>query len=380
MSGESGETVVTEVVLPGVVEPDGVEVRHVAAPTPGPSEVLLAMEATGVSFAEQQMRRGKYYDQPPFPFVPGYDLVGRVAAIGRGVDPALAGRRFAALTKTGGWASHVVVAAADLVEVPDSVSSADAETLVVNGITAWQMLHRTTKVEAGDTIVVLGANGGVGSALVQLARIAGVRVIGTASRRHHDTLRALGVTPVDYRDPDLRGRLRGLAPHGVRAVFDHVGGEGIVDSFRLLAPGGTLVSYGTASTRDASGSAKAPVLKLFARLALWNALPNSRHAHFFNIWAGRRRTDAFRARLGADLGQVFALLAEGRLTAQVAARIPLSRAADALRLAESGTVAGKVVLVPDEVRDEVRGEVRDEVRGETGDEAGTEARDAQSGR
>ncbi|MFD9885568.1 medium chain dehydrogenase/reductase family protein [Streptomyces alboflavus] len=356
-------TVVTEVVLPGVVEPDGLQVRHVAAPAPGQGEVLLAMEATGVSFAEQQMRRGKYYDQPPFPFVPGYDLVGRVAATGKGVDPALAGRRFAALTKTGGWASHVVVAAADLVEVPDSVSSADAETLVVNGITAWQMLHRTAGVDAGDTIVVLGANGGVGSALVQLARIAGVRVIGTASRRHHDKLRALGVTPVDYRDPDLYGRLRGLAPQGVAAVFDHVGGEGVVDSFRLLAPGGTLVSYGTASTRDAAGSSKAPVLKLFARLALWNALPNSRHAHFFNIWAGRRRLDAFRARLGADLGEVFALLAEGRLEPQVAARIPLSRAADAMRLAESGTVAGKVVLVPDEVREEAR-----------------EARDGQSGR
>lgn len=356
-------TFVTEVVLPGVVEPDGLQVRHVAAPAPGQGEVLLAMEATGVSFAEQQMRRGKYYDQPPFPFVPGYDLVGRVAATGKGVDPALAGRRFAALTKTGGWASHVVVAAADLVEVPDSVSSADAETLVVNGITAWQMLHRTAGVDAGDTIVVLGANGGVGSALVQLARIAGVRVIGTASRRHHDKLRALGVTPVDYRDPDLYGRLRGLAPQGVAAVFDHVGGEGVVDSFRLLAPGGTLVSYGTASTRDAAGSSKAPVLKLFARLALWNALPNSRHAHFFNIWAGRRRLDAFRARLGADLGEVFALLAEGRLEPQVAARIPLSRAADAMRLAESGTVAGKVVLVPDEVREEAR-----------------EARDGQSGR
>lgn len=352
-------TVATEVVLPGVVEPDGLEVRHVAAPTPGPGEVLLAMEATGVSFAEQQMRRGKYYDQPPFPFVPGYDLVGRVVATGQGGDPALAGKRFAALTKTGGWASHVVVEAADLVEVPDSVASTDAETLVVNGITAWQMLHRTAKVDAGDTIVVLGANGGVGSALVQLARIAGVRVIGTASRRHHDKLRALGVTPVDYRDRDLHGRLRGLAPHGVRAVFDHVGGDGIVDSFRLLAPGGTLVSYGTASTRDAAGSSKAPVLKLFARLALWNALPNSRHAHFFNIWAGRRRVDAFRARLDADLGQVFALLAEGRLEPQVAARIPLSRAADAMRLAESGTVAGKVVLVPDEAREEVRGEARD---------------------
>ncbi|MCI3934318.1 medium chain dehydrogenase/reductase family protein [Streptomyces sp. AN091965] len=337
----------TEVVLPGVVEPDGLTVRRRPGPAPAPGRALLAMEATGVSFAEQQMRRGKYFDQPPFPFVPGYDLVGRVVATGPGVDPALVGGRFAALTKTGGWASHVAVAAADLVPVPESVASADAETLVVNGVTAWQMLHRTAKVRAGDTVVVLGANGGVGSALAQLARIAGARVLGTASPRHHDALRRLGVTPVDYRDPELYGRLRGLAPDGVRAVFDHVGGEGIVESFRLLAPGGTLVSYGTASTRDVAGSSKAPVLKLFARLALWQALPNSRRAHFYNIWAGRRRADAFRARLRTDLEQVFALLADGSLTAQVAARVPLSRAAEALRLAESGTVTGKVVLVPD---------------------------------
>ncbi|NUL01824.1 zinc-binding dehydrogenase [Streptomyces lunaelactis] len=337
----------TEVVLPGAVEPDGLEVRRGPVPAPGRGRVLLAMEATGVSFAEQQMRRGKYYDQPPFPFVPGYDLVGRVAAVGPEADPGLVGHRFAVLTKTGGWASHVVVEAADLVEVPDSVASTDAETLVVNGITAWQMLHRIAAVEPGQTVLVLGANGGVGSTLVQLARHAGVRVIGTASPRHHDTLRQLGVTPVDYRDPGLHARLRELAPNGVDAVFDHVGGEGIVDSFRMLAPGGTLVSYGTASTRDATGSSKAPVLKLIGRLMLWNLLPNARRAHFFNIWAGKRRADGFRARLRTDLAQVFALLADGVIEAQVAARVPLSQAAEAMRLAESGTVTGKVVLVPD---------------------------------
>lgn len=158
----------------------------------------------------------------------------------------------------------------------------------------------------------------------------------------------LGATPVDYREPDLWARLRELAPDGVDAVFDDMGGGGITESFRMLAPGGTLVSYGTASTRDVAGSSRTPVLKLVARLLLWNLLPNSRRAHFFNIWAGRRRADAFRARLRADLTQVFALLADGVVKAQVADRIPLSRAAEAMRLAESGTVTGKVVLVPDQ--------------------------------
>lgn len=141
----------------------------------------------------------------------------------------MVGRRFAALTKTGGWASEVLLEAADLLPVPDGIDPVEAETLIVNGLTAWRMLHRIARVQQGQTILVLGANGGVGSTLVQLARLAGVRVIGTASARHHDAVRALGAAPVDYRDPDMPARVRELAPAGVEAVFDHVGGPGIVD-------------------------------------------------------------------------------------------------------------------------------------------------------
>ncbi|MFD9872297.1 medium chain dehydrogenase/reductase family protein [Streptomyces niveus] len=343
----SGRAEMTEVVLPGVVEPAGLQIRTRPVPAPGAGQVLLVMEAAGVSFAEQQMRRGKYFDQPPFPFTPGYDVVGTVADVGPGGDAALVGRRFAALTKTGGWASHLLVPAADLVEVPAGVDPAEAETLVVNGITATQMLHRVAGVRAGRTVLVLGANGGVGSTLVQLARHAGARVIGTASLRHQEAVRELGAVPIDYRTHDLGAEVRKIVPDGVDAVFDHIGGEGIVTSFGLLAPGGTLVSYGTASTRDVEGSSKWPVLKVVGRLQLWNALPNGRHAHFFNIWAGKRRADAFRARLRADLTEVLTLLADGAITPQVAARVPLSRAAEAMALAESGTVTGKVVLVPD---------------------------------
>ncbi|MEU5276153.1 medium chain dehydrogenase/reductase family protein [Streptomyces asoensis] len=336
-----------EVVLPGKVEPEGLRFRHGAVPAPGPGQVLVRMEATGVSFAEQQMRRGRYYDQPPFPFVPGYDLVGTVQATGEGVGQDLAGTRVAALVKTGGWASHVLVDAADVVPVPAGVDAAEAETLVVNGITAWQMLHRKARVRAGGTVVVHGANGGVGSVLVQLARAAGMRVIGTASARHHDALREQGVTPVDYRTGDLAARIRALVPGGADAVFDHVGGRGIVDSWRLLAPGGTLVSYGTASTRDDEGSKQWPVLKLLGRLWLWNALPNRRRAYFFNVWAGRAfAKNRFRSRLRTDLTQLFAALQRGDVTPRIAARLPLSEVAEALRLAESGTVAGKVVLHP----------------------------------
>ncbi|MFI9103504.1 medium chain dehydrogenase/reductase family protein [Streptomyces fildesensis] len=336
-----------EVVLPGKVEPEGLQIRHGEVPAVGPGQVLIRMEATGISFAEQQMRRGRYYDQPPFPFVPGYDLVGTVLATGEGVDPGLTGTRVAALVKVGGWASHVLVDAADAVPVPDGVDAAQAETVVVNGITAWQMLHRTARIRSGQTILVHGANGGVGSVLVQLALAAGVKVIGTASARHHDALRERGVIPIDYRDQDVATRVRALVPGGVDAVFDHVGGRSVIDSWHLLAPGGTLVAYGSASTRDDEGSKQWPVLKLLGRVWLWNALPNRRRAYFFNVWAGRALSkNRFRARLRTDLTQVFAALQRGDITAQIAAQLPLARVADAMRLAESGTVAGKIVLNP----------------------------------
>jgi NADPH2:quinone reductase len=337
----------TEIVLPGRVESSDLQVHARDLPAPAAGQAVLRMDATGVSFAEQQMRLGKYYNQPPFPFVPGYDVVGTVTAAGPDVDPAMIGRRFAAVTKTGSWASHQLIDVADLVPVPDGMDAADAETVVVNGITAWQMLHRTARVRPGATIVVLGANGGVGSTLVQLARHAGITVIGTASPRHNPALRELGATPVDYRDPDMYQRIREIAPDGVDAVFDHVGGPGIVDSWRLLRRGGALVSYGTAATKDAEGDSRLPVLTLIARLVAWNVLPNGRSATFYNFWAGRRRLGAFRDRLRDDLTSVLTLLADGVLSPQVAARFPLSEAGSALALAESRTVAGKVVIVPD---------------------------------
>jgi NADPH2:quinone reductase len=337
----------TEIVLPAAVEPEGLQVRTRELPDPGPQQAVVRVEATGVSFAEQQMRRGKYYDQPPFPFVPGYDLVGEVERLGDRANGGIAiGQRVAALTKTGGWADRVVLDPADLVPVPEGVDAAAAETVVVNGVTAWRMLHRSARVQAGQTIVVLGASGGVGSTLVQLARHAGIRVIGTAGPDAQERVRELGAIAVDYRSEDVPARVRQLAPDGVAAVFDHVGGPRIVDSWRMLAPGRTLVSYGTASTRDVPGNPRLPVLKLLGRLMLWNVLPNRRRATFFNLWAGARRRDRYRAELRQDLGEVLRLLHDGAITAQIARRFALRDAGAALRYAEQGGIVGKVVLEP----------------------------------
>ncbi|WP_171115118.1 MULTISPECIES: medium chain dehydrogenase/reductase family protein [Streptomyces] len=337
----------TEIVLPAVGEPESLELRVRDLPTPGPGQALVRVEASGVTFAEQQMRRGKYYDMPKFPFVPGYDLVGVVEQLGSPESgPVAVGQRVAALTKTGGWADRVLLDAADLVPVPEGITAVEAETLVTNGATAWRMLFRTAEVRSGDTIVVHGANGGVGSVLVQLARSSGIHVIGTASARNQEAVAAMGATPVDYRG-DVLTRVRELAPRGVAAVFDHVGGKGIEDSWRMLAPGGTLVSYGSASTRDQTGSGTITVLKLVAKLAVWNALPNGRHAHFFNLWAGKaRHARRYRAELGEDLSRIFGLLRSGAIEARIDRVYPLHEAAAALRHAESGTVVGKVVIAP----------------------------------
>jgi NADPH:quinone reductase-like Zn-dependent oxidoreductase len=340
-------TTLTEIVLPGVVEPDGLIVNHRPVPVPARGEALVELLATGVSFAEQGMRRDRYPGQPKFPFVLGYDLVGTVTAVGPHVDPALVGRRVAAVPRTGGWTTHALLDARTLVPIPDGLDPAEAETVVVNGVTAWQMLHRKAQVSAGQTILVHGANGGVGTTLVQLARHADIRIIATASPRHHDTLQQMGAEPIDYNDPNLPDRVRALAPDGVDAVLDHLGGPSFKRSYDLLAPGGTLVAYGFAAQRDDTTNPILLFLGVYARLGLWNLQPNRRRALFYNFWGGSRITPTrFRQRLTTDLTKVLTLLADGALTAHIAARIPLHQASTAMTLAESRTVLGKVILTP----------------------------------
>ncbi len=164
---------------------------------------------------------------------------------------------------------------------------------------------------------------GVGGLLVQLAQDAGVRVIGTTSSSKLAALRALGAEALDYRSDDLVAHVQALAPGGVDAVFDHLGGASLHASWRLLAPGGTLVSYGLALLRDSKISMVGAFIPHLARIYLWNLLPNGRHAYFYNLWGGKMlRPQAFQRELRTALMQVFALLAQGRIQAQVARRLP----------------------------------------------------------
>ncbi|MFD5540944.1 zinc-binding dehydrogenase [Streptomyces sp. NPDC127079] len=334
-----------QMVLPSVGDPEVIEPRLTELDPITAGQARVRVTVTGVSFAEQAMRRGKYYQQPAFPFVPGYDLVGVIEELGENAPAGLApGQRVAALTKVGGWARHVVLDAADLVPIPDAVTDRDAETVIINGLTALRVL-RLIDARPGSTIVVLGAAGGVGSVLVQLALHAGLRIIGTAGPSQQERLRAMGVIPVDYRREDVAQRVRHLAPTGVAGVVDHVGGPGIHTSWRMLARGGHLVSLSDMSVADAKHP-MIPFMRHYLRLQRWNILPNGRHATFFDIWAGHRDLDAFRRRLGEDLRILFGHLAAGELTAPIDSVYPLDQAASALRRAEQGGLAGKILLIP----------------------------------
>ena len=335
---EAKAATMTEIVMPREGGPEVLETRRRALSAPGPGQAVVRVEAAGVAFSEVQMLKGRYFGQPKFPFVPGYDLVGEVESVGEGVDGGLLGKRVAALTETGAWAERVALDAKDLAAVPDGLDPADAAAAVTNGVTAWQMLHRAAKVRPGQTVLVHGASGGVGTLLVQLARLTGAKVIGTASARKHDYVRALGAVPVDYRD-DVPARVREISPGGVDAVFDHVGGPGLVDSYRMLGRGGTLVTYGSASTLSGTGHWIKPYLPIFARVLLWSAMPDGRRAAFYYV---KRWPKLFQE----DLSTVLSLLASGKIEAHAATRMPLEKAAEALGRLVSGGSTGKVVLLP----------------------------------
>jgi NADPH:quinone reductase-like Zn-dependent oxidoreductase len=329
-----------QIVMPHEGDADVLVVsRRGALPHPKATEAIVHVEAAGVSFAEVQMLKGRYFSQPKFPFVPGYDLVGVVEQVGEGGDGSLVGRRVAALTETGAWTDRAVIATDLLTTVPDGLDPADAVAAVTNGVTAWQMLHRAAKVRSGQTVVVHGAAGGVGTLLVQLARLAGARVIGTASASKHAAVRAMGAIPLDYRTEDVPARVREIAPDGVDAVFDHVGGPGLVASWRMLRRGGTLVSYGSASTLTGTGHRLAPYVPTIARILRWNLAPNGKRATFYFV---KRWPKYFQQ----DLSTVLSLLAEGKIEARVDRRLPLERASEALGLLASGKVSGKIVLIP----------------------------------
>lgn len=320
----------------------GPEVLHLATlptPRPGPGEVLVRVAAAGVAFAQVMMRHGTYSYAPPFPFTPGAEVVGDVVAVGPDVSGWRVGDRVAAFSSIGGYAELALLPARALVRVPDGLDAAQVAALPMNYVTAYQLLHRVAKVRAGETLLVHGAGGGVGTALLQLARLAGVTVVGTESPRKLEQVRALGALELDYTKGDVAARARELVGP-LDVVLDPIGGDHVLESARALRPGGRLVIYGYSAPGAATPEGAAT---LAARMAAWNADPAGIRALGYSMGVLHRDTpDVIRD----DLVHLVALLAEGRIEPIIADRIPLADVRRAHELLEFTGVSGKLVLVP----------------------------------
>ena len=311
-------------------------------PTPGPSQVRVKNVASGVAYADVLMRHGLYPKAPPFPFAPGYDIVGDIDALGAGVTQFSLGQRVAALTMTGGYAQYTLVLAAHLVPVPDQLDPAEAVSLVLNYVTAYQMLHRFANLREGQRLLIHGAAGGVGTAALQLGKIAGLVMFGTASKPKHELVSSLGATPIDYRSENFVERVAQLSPEGVDCVLDPIGGKNWLASYRCLRAGGALACYG-ASSAVAEGMLSAGLG--FATLALLKLIPDGKRAFWYNVKTLRdSHPDWFRE----DLSKLSGLLAAKKIQPVIAAKLPLREAARANEMLERAQVSGKIVLLPPE--------------------------------
>jgi NADPH:quinone reductase-like Zn-dependent oxidoreductase len=334
-----------QAVIPRYGAPDVFEMRTGPDPTPGEGEIRIRVRAAGVNFADILARLGLYPDAPKPPMVVGYEVVGFVDGIGTAVTGFSEGDRVLALTRFGGYSDAVVVPAAHAFHVPETLSDAEAAAVPVNYLTAAVALYRMAALNAGETVLVHNAGGGVGVAATQLARLRRATVIGTASAFKHDALRTFGVDHViDYRHADVAEEIRQITRgRGVDVILDPIGGRSFMTSYRMLAPLGRLVIFGL--------SAAAPG----ERRSWW---------HAFRAWAGTPRFDPLslinrnRGVFGLHIGHLWGerrhlaplidlLLNEvtaGRIMPVVSRTFALDRVSEAHRFIQSRGNIGKVVL------------------------------------
>jgi len=315
--------------------PDVLQLVEEPLPAPQPGEVRVKVLAAGVS-AYDLMVRGSRLMPPKHPFTPGVDIVGVVDELSENVDGLEPGQRVGALLGfgNGGYAEHVCVPANDLVLVPDRIDPAQAVCVIANYLTAHRVMHGTANLQEGESILVQGAAGGVGSAILELGRLARLKMVGTASPRNHELVASLGATPIDYKSENVVQRTRELTDGGVDATFDHIGGfRQLLRSYRSLKRGGRLVWFGVAATKTV-GIRIIPYTLL--TMLLLKSIPDSRKALFAS------ESDDYAQRV---LPQLIEHLAQGDLHPVIAARFPLAEAARAHELLERGRYAGKVVLL-----------------------------------
>jgi len=309
--------------------------------------------AAGVSMPDIMASESVHPETPPVPYTPGWDLVGVVDRLGDVVSGIEPGHFVAAMPIHGAYAEFVCLPQRELVPVPAGLDAAEAVSLVLNYITAYQMLHRSAKVKPGQRVLFHGASGGVGTALLQLGRLAGLEMYGTCSSRGAQAVSDLGAVSIDYRNQDYVNEIHRLTGEGVDAVFDPIGGAHLWQSRQALRPGGRVVGYGnTTSLRgEGLGSGRTgrrnrlhgiPIYAVY--LAAGWVLPGRKRVVPYSIQTLKRlRPALFRQ----DLTALLDLLQQHKLKPLIAQRFPLAEARRAQELLGKGGVIGKIVLVAD---------------------------------
>jgi NADPH2:quinone reductase len=341
----------TRIVVSHYGGPDELRPVEEECPEPKDGEVRVRVLTAGVSLPDVMMREGIHPETPRLPFTPGWDLVGVVDRLGVGVSGIDAGRIVAALPINGAYAEFMCLPPSELVPVPPGVDPAEAVSLILNYVTAYQMLHRSAKVRSGQRVLIHGAAGGVGTALLQLGRLAGLEMYGTCSSRGASAVADLGGIPIDYQSQDFVTELHRRTPGGADVVFDSIGGTHIWRSRKALRSGGTVVAYGlTGSLRGGRlASGRSDGRHRFRAIAIFGVyiaggwlLPGRKRVVPYSIQTLKRlRPALFRE----DLTALFDLLQQKKIKPLIAQRLPLREARRAHELLGTGGITGKIVLV-----------------------------------
>lgn len=328
--------------IPKAGPPEVLEVRESADPSPRAGQALIRVRAAGVNFADVSARLGFYPDAPPFPCVVGYEVAGVVeqAPEVSGIAP---GQRVVALTRFGGYAEAVAVPAAQVFPLPDGLSFEQGAAIPVNYLTAVLLLRHFGNVKAGERVLVHAAAGGVGMAAIQLCRLAGAEVIGTASASKHAVLKDAGVAhTIDYRTEDFEAAVRRITGgHGVDIVLDATGA--FRKSYRCLAPLGRLLCFGfsTAATgmtpNRLAAIPKLLAIPFFHPVQLMNANKAVIGVNLGHLW---EQIELLRREMLALLVDAEA----GRIAPVISQTFPLTDAAAAHRYMQERRNVGKVLL------------------------------------
>jgi len=341
----------TRIIVTHYGGPDALRVVEEECPEPKAGEVRVRVLATGVSLPDIMAREGIHPETPPVPFTPGWDLVGVVDRLGDGVSEIELGQRVAAMPIHGAYAEFVCLPQRELIPVPSGLDAAESVSLVLNYITAYQMMHRSAKVKPGQRALIHGAAGGVGTALLQLGCLAGLEMYGTCSPRGAQAVTDLGAIPIDYQHQDFVKEIHRLTSEGVDAVFDPIGLSHLWHSRKALRPGGKVVGYDLITSIRGEGltSGRPGRRQRFRGTAIFGLyiaggwlLPGRRRVVPYSIQTLKRlKPKWFRQ----DLITLLDLLQQQKIKPLIAQRFPLAEARHAQELLGKGGVIGKIVLV-----------------------------------